>query len=206
MTGTAHLPQMTISSIPISVAEAAMSPSPDLKSHLCNLWWRTTGPSWMGLSNGSSIRACCLMPRKNGGAIRGARATPHEGLDLYSFAEVDGMMKTVDQHTKIPAAFAGEIVKIDRDFLGKSIYISHAIFDGRRPAALFGVTATPSPGSLCKSAHYVAAGEIIAAISGLPGKKPRSRPICTSPSPGCRCRLPRISLTGKTWAIIPGSR
>ena len=54
---------------------------------------------------------------KNGGGIRVLRAVPHEGLDLYSFEVALGRVKTVDQHTQIPAAFAGQVVKIDRDFL-----------------------------------------------------------------------------------------
>ena len=61
---------------------------------------------------------------------QGPRYARHEGLDLYSFTEVDGTVKTLDQHTKIPAAFAGEIAKIAPDFLGQSIYMRHAIFSG----------------------------------------------------------------------------
>ena len=72
----------------------------------------------------------------------GRRYTPHEGLDLHRYEDIGGLTKTVDQHTKIPGAFAGYIVKIDRDFLGRSIYMSHAIFraGGRQLLSAFGHT------------------------------------------------------------------
>ena len=79
-------------------------------------------------------------------------------------------MKTVDQQTQIPAAFAGQVVKIDQDFLGKSIYIIHAIFTdaGRQLLSAVGHT-IPREG--LKTGQQVAAGEIIAAVSGISGQK-----------------------------------
>ncbi len=113
---------------------------------------------------------------------QGPRYPPHEGLDLYSFADADGMMKTVDQHTKIPAAFAGDIVKIDRDFLGKSIYISHAIFSagGRQLISVYGHTV---PRDSLKAGQKVAAGEIIAAHFGISRQK--NHPAAPSASYFC---------------------
>ena len=101
---------------------------------------------------------------------QGRRATPHEGLDLCSFEEVNGSIKNLGLHTKIPAAFAGEIVKIAPDFLGKSIYISHAIFDdrGRQLYSAYGHTA---PLDSLQIGSRVAEGETIAVISDLSGKK-----------------------------------
>jgi hypothetical protein len=100
---------------------------------------------------------------------QGARYTPHEGLDLYRFEDGRGLVKTVDQHTQIPAAFAGHIVKIDRDFLGRSIYMSHAIYTcgGRQLLSVFGHTV---PRESLQAGDSVPAGEIIAAISGFPGQ------------------------------------
>ena len=101
---------------------------------------------------------------------QGPRTVPHEGIDLYSFEAAGGRVKTVDQQTQIPAAFAGQVVKIDRDFLGKSIYISHAIYTagGRQLLSAVGHT-IPRDG--LKTGQQVAAGEIIAAVAGFPGKK-----------------------------------
>jgi len=100
---------------------------------------------------------------------QGRRAVPHEGLDLYSFETDGGRVKTVDHQTQIPAAFAGQVVKIDRDFLGKSIYIIHAISagDGRQLLSAVGHT-VPREG--LKAGQPVAAGEIIATVAGFPGQ------------------------------------
>ena len=101
---------------------------------------------------------------------QGLRAVPHEGLDLYRFEAAGGRVVTVDHQTQIPAAFAGQVVKIDRDFLGKSIFILHAIYtaDGRQLLSAVGHT-IPREG--LKAGHMVAAGEIIAAVAGFPDKK-----------------------------------
>ena len=101
---------------------------------------------------------------------QGLRAVPHEGLDLYSFETDGGGVKTVDQQTQVPAAFAGQVVKIDRDFLGKSIYISHAMYteDGYQLLSAVGHT-IPKEG--LKLGQLVAAGEIIATVSGISGQK-----------------------------------
>jgi hypothetical protein len=100
----------------------------------------------------------------------GLRYMRHEGLDLSVFAAVDGMIKKLDQHTRIPAAFAGEVIKIAPDFLGKSIYIRHAIFSagGRQLISAYGHTV---PAESLTAGQKVAAGEIIGRISGFPGKK-----------------------------------
>jgi hypothetical protein len=101
---------------------------------------------------------------------QGRRPAPHEGLDLCCFEDAGGNEKTLDQHTQIPAAFAGQVVKIERDFLGQSIYMSHAIFadGGRRLLSAFGHTV---PRESLQVGSQVAAGEIIAALSGFPRKK-----------------------------------
>jgi murein DD-endopeptidase MepM/ murein hydrolase activator NlpD len=69
---------------------------------------------------------------------------------------------------KIPAAFAGTIQKIDDDFLGKSIFVSHEIFDGKigQLYTIYGHT-EPVAGKLYGS---VAAGEIIGVIAHRPGR------------------------------------
>jgi murein DD-endopeptidase MepM/ murein hydrolase activator NlpD len=106
---------------------------------------------------------------------QGQRVAPHEGLDLYTFEDADGRLKTVDQHIQIPAPFAGRVVEIDQDFLGKSIYLRHAIFTagGRQLLSAFGHTI---PRDDLKTGQQVAEGEIIATISGFPGKRTKLLP------------------------------
>ncbi len=100
----------------------------------------------------------------------GLRPAHHEGLDLYSFADARGRIKILDQYIRIPAAFSGLIVKIDPDFLGKSIFIKHEIFSGsgRQLYSAYGHTA---PLDWLTIGQAVAEGEIIATISAGPGRK-----------------------------------
>lgn len=101
---------------------------------------------------------------------QGARSAPHEGLDLYSFEDSHGVIKTVDANLRIPAAFGGKIVKIDQDFLGKSIYISHEVFDdrGRQLYSAFGHTV---PRDALQIGSIVTEGETIGVISAGSGQK-----------------------------------
>jgi hypothetical protein len=103
------------------------------------------------------------------------RAAPHEGLDLCCFTDATGQIKGLDKNIKIPATFAGKIVKIDRDFLGKSIYLSHEIFssDGRQLYTAYGHT---KPLAAMQVGKVVEEGEIIAAVAAGPGKSPKIPP------------------------------
>jgi hypothetical protein len=96
------------------------------------------------------------------------RSAPHEGLDLCCFEDRDGETRQLPCSTKIPAAFAGKIQKIDDDFLGKSIFVSHEIFEGKigQLYTIYGHT-EPVAGKLYESA---AAGEIIGVIAHRLGR------------------------------------
>jgi hypothetical protein len=96
------------------------------------------------------------------------RSAPHEGLDLCCFEDADGKIRQLSGSIKIPAAFTGSIQKIDDDFLGKSISVSHEIFDGKygQLYTIYGHT-EPVAGQASGS---VAAGEIIGVIADRPGR------------------------------------
>jgi hypothetical protein len=96
------------------------------------------------------------------------RSTPHEGLDLCCFEDADGDIRQLPGGIGIPATFAGSIQKIDDDFLGKSIFVSHEIFDGKvgQLYTIYGHT-EPVAGQAWRS---VAAGEIIGGIADRPGR------------------------------------
>ena len=80
------------------------------------------------------------------------RPSPHEGMDLCCFEDSSGQVRQVGQDLKIPATFAGEVLQLAPDFLGKSIYLGHEILaaDGRRFAPPM---ATPGPWLPLKSAN-----------------------------------------------------
>ncbi|PIU53157.1 MAG: hypothetical protein COS90_07680 [Deltaproteobacteria bacterium CG07_land_8_20_14_0_80_60_11] len=152
------------------MAELSMPPSPELQSKFMEFMVEHNRPQMAGFKRWIFQPGMLFHASGKWWGDRGTRPALHEGLDLYSFEDAGGRVKTVDQHIQIPAPFAGHIVKIDRDFLGKSIYLSHAIFaaGGRQLLSAFGHTI---PRDFLKTGQQVAEGEIIAAISGFPGKK-----------------------------------
>ena len=147
-----------------------MSPSPEIHSRFMEFMLERNRPRMDGFQRWVFHPGMLFQAQEKWWGDQGLRAVPHEGLDLYSFETDGGRVKTVDQQTQIPAAFAGQVVKIDRDFLGKSIYIMHAIYadDGRQLLSALGHT-VPREG--LKTGQQVAAGEIIAAVSDISGKK-----------------------------------
>jgi murein DD-endopeptidase MepM/ murein hydrolase activator NlpD len=147
-----------------------MSPSPEIHSKFMEFMLEHNRPRMDGFKSWVFQPGMLFQAREKWWGDQGLRAVPHEGLDLYSFEEALGRVQTVDQQTQIPAAFAGQVVKIDRDFFGKSIYISHAIYadDSRQLLSAVGHT-VPREG--LKTGQQVAAGEIIAAVAGFLGKQ-----------------------------------
>ena len=147
-----------------------MSPSPDLHSNFMEFMLEHNRSQMAGFKQWVFQPGMRFQALQKWWGDQGRRTAPHEGLDLYSFEDGSGMIKTVDQSTQIPAAFAGHIVKIQPDFLGKSIFMSHAgvMAGDRRLVSAFGHTV---PRNSLSPGHFVAAGEVIAAISGFPGKK-----------------------------------
>jgi murein DD-endopeptidase MepM/ murein hydrolase activator NlpD len=147
-----------------------MSPSPEIHSKFMEFMLAHNRPRMDGFKGWIFHPGMLFQALEKWWGDQGLRAVPHEGLDLHSFEKASGRVQTVTEQTQIPAAFAGQIVKIDRDFLGKSIYIIHAIYtdDGRQLLSAVGHT-VPKDG--LKSGQQVAAGEIIAAVAGFPGQK-----------------------------------
>jgi hypothetical protein len=147
-----------------------MSESNNLKSNFFSYLMEHNRPYLDGLQQWVFQPGMLFRAREKWWGDRGPRPAPHEGLDLYSFSDANGVLHTVDRHIKIPAAFRGTIVKIDQDFLGQSIYIRHEIGsgNGRRLYSAYGhITPRPS----LRTRETVAEGEIIAHISGSTGKK-----------------------------------
>ena len=97
------------------------------------------------------------------------RTAAHQGIDLCFFEDTAGHIYHIDISLKIPAPFNGEIVKIEKDFLGKSIYLRHDIFaDGTRQLYTILGHTHPFPG--VSVGAKVAAGEVMAQLAGVPQK------------------------------------
>ena len=147
-----------------------MSPAPEIHSKFIEFMLEHNRPRMDGFQRWLFHPGMLFQAVQKWWGDQGLRAVPHEGLDLYSFETDGGQVQTVDQQTQIPAAFAGQVIKIHRDFLGQSIYIIHAIYtaDGRQLLSALGHT-IPREG--LQTGQPVAAGEIIAAVAGVPGNK-----------------------------------
>jgi hypothetical protein len=152
-----------------------MSPANNIKSSFLSYLIKNNRPYMDGFQRWLFQPGMLFNSLEQWWGTQGPRAVAHEGLDLYSFADAQGIIKIVDRHIKIPAAFAGKIIKIDQDFLGKSIFISHQIFSagGRQLYSIYGHTA---PLEALHPGKIVAEGEIIAAVSGAPPQKPTISP------------------------------
>lgn len=61
----------------------------------------------------------------------GVRRRPHEGLDFCFYRDKAGQYHSLDKKTMIPVMYAGKIVHIGDDFLGKSVYVAHDMCDNK---------------------------------------------------------------------------
>ena len=106
---------------------------------------------------------------------RGPRPRPHEGIDLCVYTDRQGRPVVLGESTRIPVMFDGEIIKVEEDFLGKSIYVIHAVDDGkgRRLCTLYGHTA---PLEHIGPGTRVREGEIIGSFPEKRKKTPGPRP------------------------------
>jgi hypothetical protein len=126
------------------------------------------------------------------------RAAPHEGLDLCCFEDQDGKVRQLPGSLRIPAAFAGRIEKIDDDFLGKSIFVSHEIFAEDR-GQLFTIYGHTRPGEAAAASRRVAGGEVMGVVAEAKARK-------TSILPHLHLTVawipPRFPLEELTWQNI----
>ena len=60
----------------------------------------------------------------------GVRRRPHEGLDICFYRDGSGQNRRLTEKTIIPVIYDGKIVRIHDDFIGKSVYVMHEIYDG----------------------------------------------------------------------------
>ena len=104
----------------------------------------------------------------------GDRNKHHEGLDLYLYRDEAGQIHNLDDKMEIPAMFAGRVVKVDKDFLGQSVYVEHGISDGGGKL-LYTVYGHVEPRAGVAKGAALKKGRVFAAIAPG-GKKRRSVP------------------------------
>ena len=100
----------------------------------------------------------------------GFRHKPHEGIDFYLFRDGKGHEHNLNPGIRIPLMYEAEIIKIDDDFLAKSIYAKHLIYDGNG-SQLLSVYAHVMPLPGIDVGRILREGEMIATIADLKGKE-----------------------------------
>ena len=100
----------------------------------------------------------------------GVRSRLHEGLDVCFYRDVSGQNYRLTEKTMIPVIYDGKIVWIHDDFLGRSVYVVHEIYDGNGNR-LYTVYGHTSP--LCGIAEgkELREGDPFATIAGVGMRK-----------------------------------
>ncbi len=100
----------------------------------------------------------------------GRRSKPHEGLDLFLYRDKSGKHHKLNEEIKIPVIFEGEVVKIDNDYLGKSVFLRHEIFNSDE-RQLYTVYGHVLPHKSIIIGESLLEGKIIGNISDIKGKR-----------------------------------
>jgi hypothetical protein len=147
-----------------------VSPLVNLKSRFLEYLLQNNQPYMAGFKKWLFLPGMLFNSSEQWWGDKQPRSTSHEGIDLCRFEDAAGEVKELNGSIQIPAAFAGIMRKIENDYLGKSIFISHEIFDSnkRQLLTIYGHT---SPAEGIDSSGTVAEGEIIGVISDQPGRK-----------------------------------
>lgn len=99
---------------------------------------------------------------------RELRPRPHEGVDLCLYTDRAGRPSRLDESSRIPVMLDGEIVKVEKDFLGESVYVDHEVDDGRG-RNLWTMYGHTKPAEHVRAGRRVRRGEIIATLTKIEG-------------------------------------
>ncbi|MFC1995568.1 hypothetical protein ACFLVM_01640 [Chloroflexota bacterium] len=93
-----------------------------------------------GFETWAFLPAMLFGSRSKWWGTQGKRDRPHEGLDLCLYRTKERKIRHLGKNTKVPVIFEGEIVKVEDDYLGKSMFMSHGFYDsqGSRLHTIYG--------------------------------------------------------------------
>lgn len=103
---------------------------------------------------------------------RGPRPRPHEGLDLCLYWRRGLEIARLGPQTRIPAAYAGTVVHLCEDYIGRSVMIAHR-FPGL-PGQYYTLYGHTRPRASLEAGQPVCAGEVVARLA------PVTRPGATA--------------------------
>jgi len=94
------------------------------------------------------------------------RPSPHEGLDIGFYKDTTGKLRCLEPGFKVPAVADGVVYEIsDDDFLGKSIFVRHEIYN-ETGNILHSVYAHSIPNGISVNEN-VCKGDVIATVSDI---------------------------------------
>jgi hypothetical protein len=91
------------------------------------------------------------------------RKLPHEGLDLCLYKGGDGSIHALEPATQIPAIFDGRVMKIMKDFLGRTMIMEHDPMD-EQPGKFLTIYGHAHPAAGMETGCRVKKGEIVCSI------------------------------------------
>ena len=93
----------------------------------------------------------------------GIRKRPHEGLDICLYQGTDGIVRSLDTTVNIPVLYDGTVVRLIDDYIGKTVFVLHDIYDTNKNqlCSIYGHT---DPRNTIETATPVGEGAIIATI------------------------------------------
>jgi len=100
----------------------------------------------------------------------GVRRRPHEGLDVCFYRDVSGQNYRLTEKSMIPVIYDGKIVRIDDDFLGKTVYVGHGIYNDNGNS-LYTVYGHTSPFRDITEGKELREGEAFATIADVGMRK-----------------------------------
>ncbi len=107
-------------------------------------------------------------------AERRKRRSPHEGIDICCFLDQAGRENSLPAGSKVPTAFVGKVIRIVEDYLGKSVFIEHDIYEhGYRLVTIYAHIVTEAE---LEPGVYVNEGDVIGRIADTLQRKSSSPP------------------------------
>lgn len=94
------------------------------------------------------------------------RQSPHEGIDFCFYRDTTGLIRNLNEKTKIPVFYKGNVVHIHNDFLGKSVYVQHN-FHNDRKHVLFTIYGHIIPVKGLAKDNILREGNILATVASV---------------------------------------
>jgi hypothetical protein len=100
----------------------------------------------------------------------GNRDKPHEGIDLCLYNDQSGSTRVLDKAARIPGMHRGCVKNIIDDYIGKTIFMAHDIYNGTEKQ-LYSIYGHAELLGKTERGVILEEGEIVGSISGTEDKR-----------------------------------